>query len=80
MTLGALILPLADPTPADSQVGPGLIGFLMFLFLAAATVLLWLSFRRQLKKVRFDVEPLPPRRSGARLAADPPTEGDPSES
>ena len=35
----------------------------MFLALAVATVLLWLSFRRQLKKVNFEEEPDPRRTS-----------------
>ena len=70
--LGTLILPLADPRPADSQVGPGLIGFLMFLFLAVATVLLWLSLRRHLKKVRFEEAPPLPRRGAGRTASSSP--------
>jgi hypothetical protein len=58
--LGALVgalVPLVDKPPDPSEVGQGWIGFLMFLFLAVATVLLWLSFRRQLKKVNFEEEP-----------------------
>jgi hypothetical protein len=51
--------PLVDKPPDPSEVGQGWIGFLMFLFLAVATVLLWLSFRRQLKKVNFEEEPDP---------------------
>jgi hypothetical protein len=60
--VGALV-PLVDKTPDPSEVGQGWIGFLMFLFLAVATVLLWLSFRRQLKKVNFEEEadPAPSR-------------------
>ena len=45
------------PDPAD--VKPGWLGFGMFLALAVATVLLWLSMRRQLKKVNFTEEPDP---------------------
>ena len=40
------------PDPAD--VKPGWLGFSVVLVLAIATVLLWLSFRKQLKKIRFD--------------------------
>jgi hypothetical protein len=59
-----VLVPLAEKAPDPADVKPGWLGFGMFLALAAATVLLWLSFRRQLKKVRFDVPPLPPRRPG----------------
>jgi hypothetical protein len=54
-----LVVPLADKPPDPSQVGQGWAGFLVFLFLAVATVLLWLSFRRQLKKVNFEEKPGP---------------------
>lgn len=66
--LGALFgdAPPLDRQPDPSEVGQGWIGFVMFVFLAVATVLLWLSFRRQLKKVNFEEEPDPPRtRPGA---------------
>jgi hypothetical protein len=43
------------PDPAD--VKPGWLGFGVFLALAAAVVLLWLSMRRHLKKVDFEEEP-----------------------
>jgi hypothetical protein len=43
------------PDPED--VKPGWLGFGVFLALAAAVVLLWLSMRRQLKKVDFEEEP-----------------------
>ncbi len=72
---GALVrvlVPLVDKPPDPSEVGQGWIGFLVFLFLAVATVLLWLSFRRQLKKVNFEEEPDPaPRRTAARRPAGP---------
>jgi hypothetical protein len=57
----ALALHLAVTGPDPSKVKPGWLGFGMFLALAAATVLLWLSFRKQLKKVNFEEEPDPPR-------------------
>lgn len=50
-----VLVPLAaqkGPNPAD--VKPGLLGFSVFLALAAATVLLWLSFRKQLKRIDFE--------------------------
>jgi hypothetical protein len=55
----AVGLPLAVKAPDPADVKPGWLGFGMFLALAVATVLLWLSMRRQLKKVRFEEEPLP---------------------
>jgi hypothetical protein len=58
-----VLVPLADKPPDPSQVGQGLIGFVVFLFLAIATVLLWLSFRRQLRKVNFEEQPERPRRT-----------------
>lgn len=54
-------LPLATKAPDPADVKPGWLGFGMFLALAAATVLLWLSMRRQLKKVDFEEQPDPPR-------------------
>jgi hypothetical protein len=56
-------VPLVDKPPDPSEVGQGWIGFAVFLFLAVATVLLWLSFRRQLKKVNFEEQPERPRRT-----------------
>lgn len=51
--------PVPDPTQTPryvdpSVVSPGLIGFVIFVGLGLATVLLWLSMNRQLKKVHFD--------------------------
>jgi len=60
-TLHALLLPLAVKGPDPADVKPGWLGFVMFLALAVATVLLWLSFRKQLKKIDFEVEPDPPK-------------------
>jgi len=56
-------LPLAVKAPDPADVKPGWLGFGMFLALAVATVLLWLSMRRQLKKVNFEEEPLEPART-----------------
>ena len=60
-TLHALLLPLAVKGPDPADVKPGWLGFVMFLALAVATVLLWLSFRKQLKKIDFEEEPDQPR-------------------
>jgi hypothetical protein len=55
--LHALALPLAATAPDPADVTPGWLGFALFMFLAVATVLLWLSFRKQLKKVNFEEKP-----------------------
>jgi hypothetical protein len=51
-------VPLArQAAPDPSAVEPGWLGFGVFLGLAVALVLLWLSFRKQLRKVNFEEEP-----------------------
>ncbi len=63
MTLSTVLVPLAQQAPPDpSRVGQGLAGFLVFLGLMVAVVLLWLSFRKQLTKVNFEEKPT--RREG----------------
>ena len=53
-----VLLPLAiEKGPDPSKVKPGWLGFSVFLVLAIAVVLLWLSFRKQLKKIDFEEEP-----------------------
>ena len=47
-------LPLDTKVPDPADVKPGWLGFSVVLVLAVATVLLWLSFRKQLKKIHFD--------------------------
>jgi hypothetical protein len=54
-----LALPLGVKAPDPADVKPGWLGFGLFLALAVATVLLWLSMRKQLKKVDFVEEPDP---------------------
>jgi len=67
-----LVLPLGVKAPDPADVKPGMLGFGLFLALAVATVLLWLSMRRQLKKVNFEEEPDPtPSPEGGRQT-DPP--------
>ncbi len=58
--LSAVVLPLVEKGPDPEDVKPGWLGFGVFLALAAAVVLLWLSMRKQLKKVDFEEEPDPP--------------------
>jgi hypothetical protein len=43
-----------DEVPAPDDVKPGWIALGSFLLLAVVTVLLWLSMRKQLGKIRFD--------------------------
>jgi hypothetical protein len=52
---GAVVLATQGPDPND--VKAGWVGFAVFLALAIAVVLLWLSFRKQLKKINFVEEP-----------------------
>jgi hypothetical protein len=55
MTMLWAVVPLAlDKPPNPADVKQGWIGFVVFMALAVAVVLLWLSFRKQLKKVTFD--------------------------
>ena len=55
--LAALVLVHAavDKAPDPEDVKPGWLGFGVFIALAVAVVLLWLSMRKQLKKVDFEV-------------------------
>jgi cytochrome c biogenesis protein CcdA len=48
---------LASQSPDPDNVSAGWVGFAVFLGLAIAVFLLWLSFRKQLKKVNFEEEP-----------------------
>lgn len=49
-----VVLEALDEVPAAEDVRPGWIALGSFLLLAVATVLLWLSMRKQLGKIRFD--------------------------
>ena len=69
-----LALPLGVKAPDPADVKPGWLGFGLFLVLAAATVLLWLSMRRQLKKVNFVEEPDPEPEPDVTSRADSPAE------
>jgi hypothetical protein len=64
-TLMATLVPmLLDKTPDPADVKQGWLGFAVFILLAVATVLLWLSMRKQLKKVDFEEDPDPEPRPG----------------
>jgi hypothetical protein len=47
------IAPLLDPVPAPGDVKPGWWATILVLGLIAATVLLWFSMRKQLRRIRF---------------------------
>jgi hypothetical protein len=61
LTVSESLLPtlvsLSDEAPAAEDVNTGWWYVLVFFGLLAATVLLWLSMRKQLKKIRFDEKP-----------------------
>jgi uncharacterized membrane protein (DUF441 family) len=61
-SLLAVLVPLVDKRPDPEDVKQGWLGFVVFLALAVAVVLLWLSMRRHLKKIDFEVEPDEPKR------------------
>ena len=63
MTLSVLHLALAQQRPADEDVTAGPLGFLVFILLAAALVLLYFSLRKQLRRVDFVEKPERPRRA-----------------
>ena len=77
----SLLVPLlVDKAPDPDDVKPGWLGFAVFIALAVAVVLLWLSLRKQLKKVDFEEEPDGPlraRRGRALRSAEPPRPGRP---
>jgi hypothetical protein len=60
MTILWLLLPWVAEAPDPADVKQGWLGFAVFVALAVAVVLLWLSMRRHLKKVDFEEEPDPP--------------------
>jgi hypothetical protein len=47
-----LIVWSADPVPEESEVKPGPMMLIVIVGLVAASVLLWLSMRKQLRKIR----------------------------
>jgi hypothetical protein len=62
--LSAAVL-LATQGPDPNDVTAGWVGFAVFLALVVAVFLLWLSFRKQLKKINFEEEPDQPTDTGA---------------
>lgn len=52
-----VLVPLVDEVPDPEDVKPGWLGFGVFLLLALALVVLFFSFRKQLRKVDFEEKP-----------------------
>lgn len=68
-----LLLSALDETPAPEDTKAGWVALLLFLALAGATVLLWLSMRRHLARIQVpprDRGPQPPDESAEGAAED----------
>ena len=52
-TLFSIQVPLLDPVPDANEVTPGWLYAVVFIGLFVVTILLWLSMRKQLGKIRF---------------------------
>ena len=52
--LWSVVVPLVQQAPNPEDVKPGWLGFVVFLALLAAVVLLGLSLRKHLRRVNFD--------------------------
>ena len=53
-SLLTVLVPLLDDVPQPEDVSPGWIYAAVIIGLFAVTILLWLSMRKQLKKIDFD--------------------------
>jgi hypothetical protein len=62
LTFTAIVLATQGPNPKD--VKAGWTAFAIFIGLCVAVTLLWLSFRKQLKKIDFEEEPDEARSNG----------------
>jgi hypothetical protein len=49
-----VVVPLLDDVPKPDEVRPGGLAMVLMVALIVATVLLWMSMRKQLRKVTFD--------------------------
>jgi hypothetical protein len=56
MRSGQVMFAAAPDVPADSAIGPGLLGFLVVVALGLALVFLYRSLRKQLRRIDFDAD------------------------
>ena len=56
MRSGQVVFAAAPDVPADSAIGPGLLGFLVVVALGLALVFLYRSLRKQLRRIDFDAD------------------------
>lgn len=54
--MAALAADAADTVPADSEVSPGLVGFLATFAVVIVTILLMLDLTRRLRRLRYRAE------------------------
>ena len=52
-----VVAPLLDPVPAAGDVKPGWLALGLVVGLFAVTTLLWLSMKKQLRRIDFEEEP-----------------------
>jgi hypothetical protein len=74
MRSGQVVFAAARDVPADSAVGPGLLGFLVVVALGLALVFLYRSLRKQLRRIDFDADATS---DVDRMRADGSADGDP---
>lgn len=53
-TAWTVLVPLLDDVPDADEVRPGWLAIVLMVSLIVATILLWMSMRKQLGKVKFD--------------------------
>jgi hypothetical protein len=56
MRFGQVVFAATPDVPADSAIGPGLLGFLIVVALGLALVFLYRSLRKQLRRIDFDAD------------------------
>jgi hypothetical protein len=74
MRFGQVVFAATPDVPADSAIGPGLLGFLVVVALGLALVFLYRSLRKQLRRIDFDADATS---DVDRMRADGSADGDP---
>jgi hypothetical protein len=74
MRSGHVVFAATPDVPADSAIGPGLLGFLVVVALGLALVFLYRSLRKQLRRIDFDADATS---DVDRMRADGSADGDP---